>query len=463
MAYPGVGVGSLEMTYAHSAVVEAPLEEVFAWHARPGALRRLVPPWLPVKVIAEAESLRDGRAVLGLPAGVRWVATQKADAYDPPRRFADQLTSEPLAHVLDWTHDHQFRAENEKSTSVSDTVTSRLPGSLLREMFAYRSRQLRGDLAAHARAASRSEGPVTVALTGSSGLIGSALSAFLTTGGHRVIHLVRRSPERPDQRQWAPDRPDPDLLEGVDAVVHLAGASIAGRFSAAHKEKVQASRVGPTARLAELATRTSRQPRCLITASAIGFYGTDRGDEELTEKSERGDGFLADLVSDWEAATASAQDGGVRVVNVRTGLVQSPSGGTLRLLYPLFTAGLGGRLGDGQQWLSWIGLDDLLDVYLQALVDTSLGGPLNAVAPEPVRNDEYTSTLARVLRRPAVVPVPGFGPRLLLGEEGDRELARASQRVIPQRLADVGHQFRYPDLESALRHCLGRTRGVPTG
>ncbi len=451
------------MTYAHSAVVGAPIGEVFAWHTRPGALPRLMPPWLPVKVVAEADSLQDGRAVLGLPAGLRWVATQQPDCYDPPHRFADRLTSEPLASLLGWTHDHQFRAEDEKSTLVSDTVTSRLPPSRLRRMFAYRTRQLRCDLAAHAWAASRTGGPMTVAMTGSSGLIGSALSAFLTTGGHRVIQLVRRPPSGPDQRQWAPDRPDPALLDGVDAVVHLAGASIAGRFSAGHKEKIRASRIGPTARLAELAARTSRQPSCFVTASAIGYYGSDRGDEELTETSERGDGFLADVVSEWEAATAPARDGGVRVVNVRTGVVQSPAGGTLRLLYPLFAAGLGGRLGDSQQWFSWIGLDDLLDVYLRALVDTSQAGPLNAVAPDPVRNEEYTSTLARVLKRPAAVAVPGFGPRLLLGEEGDRELARASQRVIPQRLADAGHRFRYPDLESALRHCLGRTGGVPLG
>jgi uncharacterized protein len=451
------------MTYSHSAVVEAPREEVFEWHGRPGALRRLSPPWWPVKVVAEAGSLRDGRAVLGLPAGLRWVAAHQPEAYDPPRHFADRLTSEPLAGLLGWTHDHQFRAEDEKSTLVSDTVTWRLPGSLLREMFAYRTRQLRCDLAAHAWAAGRADGALTVAVTGSSGLIGSALSAFLTTGGHRVIRLVRGPPSGPDQRQWAPDRPDPALLDGVDAVVHLAGASIAGRFSGAHKEKIRTSRITPTARLAELAARTSRQPRCFVAASAIGYYGTDRGDEELTEKSERGDGFLADVVSEWETATGPARDGGVRVVNVRTGVVQSPSGGTLRILYPLFAAGLGGRIGDGRPWLSWIGLDDLLDVYLQALVDTSLAGPLNAVAPDPVRNDEYTSTLAGVLRRPAVVPVPQFGPRISLGEEGDRELARASQRVVPQRLADAGHRFRYPDLESALRHCLGRTGGVPPG
>jgi uncharacterized protein len=449
------------MRYTHSAGVPAPIEEVFAWHARPGALQRLAPPWMPVKVIAEAASLRDGRAVLGLPAGLRWVASHQADAYDPPRRFADRLTSEPLASLLGWYHDHHFHPEDEGHTVVSDTVTSRLPGSILREMFAYRTRQLRCDLAAHAGATGRAARPLTVAVTGASGLIGSALAAFLTTGGHRVVPLVRGTPTGPDRRRWDPDHPDPALLEGVDAVVHLAGASIAGRFTERHKDHIRASRIGPTARLAELAARMPRPPACLITASAIGYYGTDRGDEELTETSVRGDGFLADVVAAWEAATGPARDGGVRVVNVRTGVVQSPSGGTLRLLYPLFAAGLGGPMGDGQQWLSWIGLDDLLDVYLQALVDTSVSGALNAVAPEPVRNTEYTSTLARVLRRPAVLPVPGFGPRLLLGDEGDRELARASQRVLPQRLLAAGHQYRYPDLESALRHCLGRTGGIP--
>ena len=269
-----------------------------------------------------------------------------------------------------------------------------------------------------------------------------------------MVRLVRRPPRSQDERTWDPAAPAEGLLVGVDAVVHLAGASIAGRFSDRHKHQIYNSRIGPTRRLAELAARSGVDT--FATASAIGFYGPDRGDEMLTETSQRGEGFLADLVVDWEAATLPAAEDGVRVVQVRTGIVQSPKGGTLRLLYPLFAAGLGGRLGNGQQWLSWISIDDLIDIYYRVLVDTTLSGAINAVAPDPVRNADYTRTLARVLHRPARLPIPAFGPRLLLGQQGGRELAEASQRVRPQRLLDAGHPFRHPHLEPALRHVLGR-------
>jgi len=241
-------------------------------------------------------------------------------------------------------------------------------------------------------------------------------------------------------------------------VIHLAGASLAGRFTAEHKREIRGSRITPTRRLAELAAASggAGNLRAFVTASAIGIYGPDRKDEVLTEDSPRGEGFLADVVTDWERAAAPAAAAGIRTVRVRTGIVQTPRGGMLRYLYPLFASGLGGRLGDGRQWLSWIGLDDLLDVYLRAVTDPALSGPVNAVAPEPVRNAVYTRTLASVLRRPAVLPVPAFGPRLLLGAEGASELAAASQRVRPQWLVDAGHRFRHPGLEGALRHVLGR-------
>jgi uncharacterized protein len=189
----------------------------------------------------------------------------------------------------------------------------------------------------------------------------------------------------------------------------------------------------------------------------------------LIETSARGAGFLADVVAGWEDATAPAARAGLRTVQVRTGIVQSPRGGMLRLLGPLFAAGLGGRLGSGQQWLSWIGLDDLLDIYLRAVTDPALSGPVNAVAPAPVRNAGYTAVPAGLLHRPALVPVPGFGPRLLLGAEGARQIAEASQHVRPQRLIDAGHHFRHPQLGAALRHVLGREPavipaiGVPAG
>lgn len=442
------------MTFEHSAVFDHPVERVFAWHTRPGAIHRLMPPWAPVKVARESGSLESGTAVLAMPAGVKWVATHRPDGYRAGQRFTDELTTPVLATALTWRHTHEFEAAAGGRTRLTDRVRTRIPGRLLEEMFAYRTRQLAGDLAAHARWGGPEGRPLTVAVTGSSGLIGSALCAYLATGGHRVVRLVRGGPSGAD-RLWRPEDPAADLLAGVDALVHLAGASIAGRFTEAHKTAVRDSRVGPTRRLAELAARSGVP--VMISASAIGIYGTDRGDEELTEDSPRGDGFLADLVADWEADTAPAREAGVRVPLIRTGIVQSPKGGPLHLLRPLFEAGLGGRLGDGEQWTAWIGLDDVLDIYLRALVDPAVEGPVNAVAPEPVRNREYTRVLARVLHRPAAIPVPGFGPALLLGREGAAEVALASQRVLPSRLAGWGHEFRYRELEPALRHLMGRT------
>ena len=450
-----------EMGWVYSSVIDAPRDEVFAWHSRPGAFVRLGPPWQPVRVVAKADSLKNGHATLALPGGLRWVADHQADSYDPPKRFVDEIGSDGLASLLlrlavRWRHTHDFDELGPDRTRVIDRIETSVPGFALGAMFAYGHRQLAADLAAHRTAAKRGLAPTTVAITGSSGLVGSALSAFLGTGGHRVIRLVRRAATHPGERQWNPDDPDLGLLADVKRVVHLAGASIAGRFTDGHRRAVRDSRIRPTQRLAELIARTAADRHAvLMSASAIGYYGYDRGDEILTEDSDRGDGFLAGVVAEWEQATAPAEQAGVRVVRVRTGIVQSPRGGTLRLLRPLFSCGVGGRIGDGQQWLSWIGIDDLIEVYHRALWDTDLSGPVNAVAPEPVRNADYTRTLGRVLRRPAPFPVPPLGPRLLLGEQGARELACASQRVIPAPLRQAGHQFRHPDVEQALRHLLG--------
>jgi len=438
------------MGLTYSSVIDASQDEVFGWHTRPGAITRLIPPWQPVRVLREAGSLRDGRATLTLPGGLRWAATHRPDGYDPPDAFAGELTSLPLP----WRHIHQFSPVGEAATLVTDVVETPLPARVLRSMFVYRHRQLAADLAALARARDISQDTLTVAITGSSGLIGTALTALLTTSGHRVIPLVRRRPEA-GQRYWRPDDPAPGLLDGVDAVIHLAGASIGARFTAGRKHEIRASRIEPTRKLAEAAAATA-DLKAFVTASAVGIYGPDRGEEILTEDSPRGAGFLADVVAGWEDAAAPAAAAGIRAVQVRTGIVQTPRGGMLRLLSPLFEAGLGGRLGTGKQWLAWIALDDLLDIYLRAVLDPGLSGPVNAVAPEPARNIDYTRTLAAVLRRPAVLPVPGLGPRLLLGDEGAREIAQASQYVRPERLIGAGHRFRQPELEGALRHLFGR-------
>ena len=465
------------MSISYSSVVDTPIDEVFAWHGRPGALTRLSPPWAPVRAGQEASSLKDGCAVLLLPGGARWVAQHQPDGYDPPRQFVDQLvsgglSSTALARVVSWRHVHGFHEAGDGATRVSDDVQTNVPEVALRQMFGYRHRQLAADLKAHRWARALQPEPLTVAVTGASGLIGTALTALLTTGGHRVIKLVRHPvvPGTDNERQWDPSNPAPDLLNDVDAVVHLAGAGIAGRFTAAHKREVRDSRIEPTRRLAELAARTAGTPgaqpgtpgtgrlKTFVSASAIGFYGANRGDEVLTEDSPRGTGFLADVVADWEAAARPAAEAGLRTVLMRTGIVQSPKGGTLRLLYPLFETGLGGKIGDGRQWLSWISIDDLTDAYLHALVDPALSGPVNAVAPDPVRNADYTVALGRVLHRPAVISVPGFGPRILLGAEGAKELAEASQRVRPDALLTAGHAFRYTRVDPALRHLLGHVQ-----
>jgi uncharacterized protein (TIGR01777 family) len=448
------------MGLVYSSVVDAPIYEVFDWHTRPGAITRLSPPWQPVRVVTEADSLQSGRAELGLPGGLRWVADHQPDSYDPPRRFVDTIGTEGLASLpvrlaVRWRHTHDFEELSGERTRVTDRVATPVPARALRAMFGYRHRQLADDIGVHGHAAAQGLAPATVAVTGSSGLVGTQLTAFLSTGGHRVIRLVRHAATKSDERQWNPDDPDPGLLAGVDAVIHLAGASIAGRFTEEHRAAIRDSRIGPTRRLAELIAKSADGPKVLISASAVGYYGYDRREETLTEDSERGDGFLADVVAEWENATAPAEQAGVRVVRVRTGIVQSPGGGTLRLLRPLFAAGLGGRVGNGQQWLSWIGIDDLVDVYHRGLWDADLSGAVNAVAAEPVRNVDYTRTLAHVLRRPALLPVPPLGPRLLLGEQGARELACASQRVLPARLQQADHRFRRPDLEQTLRHLLG--------
>lgn len=434
------------MSIRTSTVIAAPIDEVFAWHERPGALTRLTPPWQPVTVVREPENLRDGRAELRLPGRVVWVAQHSG--YEPPQQFVDTLSSLPLQ----WRHLHRFERLDADTTQVLDIVDTPIPERLLRATFAYRQRQLADDLAVARRMPPKA---MTVAMTGSSGLVGTALTALLGVCGHRVIRLVRRPASASDEREWRPDRPDRHLLNDVDAVVHLAGASIAGRFTAEHKRQIYDSRIAPTRRLAELIADNDR-PIPFVCASAIGYYGPDRGPEILDEDSEAGGGFLADLVSRWEAAATPVAAAGGRVVQVRTGIVQSPKGGILRLLRPLFSAGVGGRLGDGRQWVSWIDLDDLCDIYLRALLDPTLVGPVNATAPQPVTNREYTHHLAGVLRRPALLAVPAIAPKMLLGEQGATEFALAGQRVLPARLTQAGQQFRRPELVACLRHQLGR-------
>ncbi len=459
-------------TFTRSREFDVVVTELFGWHERPGALPRLTPPWESTAVVAPPTSLAVGTEVvlrtrLAGPIATTWRARHVA--YDPPHAFRDLQDSGPFAQ---WDHTHRFSPLPGGRSRMTDEVVYRLPLGALGEavagryvhgrverMFRYRHAVTAGDLAAHARARQEGATAMHVAVTGASGLIGTQLCAFLSGGGHQVTRLVRRAPSSPDELAWDPaaGRIDADGLRGVDAVVHLAGEGIGARWSDAHKRRVLDSRVDGTGLLARTLAAMDGGPRVLVSGSAIGWYGAHRGDEVLDEDStSASDGFLADVVRRWEAAAQPAVDAGLRVALVRTGIVQSPAGGPLKLQLPLFSLGLGGRLGSGRQYVSWISIDDIVGILVHALTHDEVRGPINGTAPEPVTNAEYTRVLARVLRRPGVLPVPRFGPALLLGKEGADQTAFASQRVRPAVAERTGYVFRHRDLESGLRHVLGR-------
>jgi uncharacterized protein (TIGR01777 family) len=295
----------------------------------------------------------------------------------------------------------------------------------------------------------------TIVVTGASGLVGRALVASLRAQGHTVRTLVRRPPVAPREFFWEPARGELDAsaLTGADAVVHLAGENVAaGRWTVRRMAQIRRSRVDSTRLLAGALAGLVRPPRVLISASATGYYG-DRGDDRLDESSAPGDGFLADVCQAWEAAMAPATAAGIRSVALRLGVVLSPEGGALKKMLPAFRLGAGGRLGTGRQWLPWIALDDLPGVIGHLLARNDLHGPVNVVAPEAVTNGRFAQTLGRVLRRPAVLPVPAFFLRLLFGEMADATLLTGA-KVEPTRLAATGYQFTHPQLEPALRQML---------
>ena len=299
--------------------------------------------------------------------------------------------------------------------------------------------------------------PLEIAMTGSSGLIGSALAEAVVENGGAVVRLVRRPARADDEVQWLPDQGlvgDLGPLEGLDGLVHLAGENIAsGRWTARRKREIRESRVGGTARLIESLGKLEQPPKCFLCASAVGYYG-DRGDQEVDESADAGNGFLADLCVDWEAAAATAAATCERVVISRFGIVLSSSGGALDRLLPIFKLGLGGRLGSGGHYMSWITLQDVAGALVHLLASESCDGVYNLVSPEPVTNSAFTDALAKALRRPAMVPVPSFALRLALGEMAD-EMLLASQRVVPSRLVDAGFEHRHSDLSTALTAIVG--------
>ncbi|HUO40593.1 MAG TPA: TIGR01777 family oxidoreductase, partial [Mycobacterium sp.] len=370
--------------------VGAPAEEVFGWHARPGALERLTPPFSPVEVVERNGGIADrARVVLKIPLGpthVRWVAEHQD--YIEGRQFRDVQVEGPFAR---WKHTHRFEPDGPHASFLEDRIDYALPfgaagalvgGPFVRDMldrmFTYRHHTTVEDIATHA---AYPGGPLHIAVSGSTGLVGSALIPFLTTGGHRVTRLVRSTPVHPDAEvRWDPTAGTIDAaqLEGINAIVHLAGENIAaGRWTEATKARIKESRLRGTRLLCESAARLQRPPKVLVCASAIGYYG-DRGATVVDEDSPPGTGFLAEVCSEWEAATAAARASGIRVVQMRLGVVLTAAGGALAKLLLPFQLGTGGRLGSGEQYMSWVSLDDVIGAILHALRTDVLEGPVNA-------------------------------------------------------------------------------------
>lgn len=440
--------------------VAAPAEAVYAWHERPGALERLMPPWKEATVLQRHGGLADGaRTVLSVPVGpfrVRWVARHRNTV--PGRQFVDEMLSGPFAH---WVHLHKMLPVSDTLSSLHDRVEfvpplgpfGRLASPWLRHeverMLRYRHEILRDEFAQGMPVT-----PLTVAVTGATGFIGSHLARALTTAGHAVRRIVRHDPGAGDI-VWDPGRGelDPRQLAGVDAVIHLAGASIAQRWTREQKRRIRESRISSTTLLARTLASLTPRPAVLVSASAVGYYG-NRGDSLLDERATPGDDFLADVCKAWEASADPARDAGIRVVHPRLGIVLSPAGDTLPLLALPVRLGVGGRLGSGNQWISWVALDDVLGVLRHAVEHDELTGAVNLVG-RPERNRDFIATLARVLHRPSVIPVPGFAIRAIAGEMAG-SLILSSQRVEAAALARSSYRMRYPELEGALRHVMGR-------
>lgn len=294
-----------------------------------------------------------------------------------------------------------------------------------------------------------------ILVSGASGLIGAALLPSLRNSGYSTVTLVRRPATSDGEIAWDPAKPiSPNSVSGFDAVIHLAGESIIGRWTTSKKKKIRESRVSGTRNLAQALAGVPRKPPVFICSSAIGYYG-DRGDEILKEESSPGTGFLPEVCREWEAATEVAAKAGIRTVQIRTGIVLSTTGGALAKMLPPFKLGLGGILGNGRQWMSWIDIQDMVGAIEHILKPDQLQGPVNMVAPEPVTNVEFTKTLASVLKRPAVFPVPAFMVKLAFGEMGETVLL-GSQRVEPVKLVTSGYSFQFRELRASLDNLLVR-------
>lgn len=451
--------------FSKQSLINAPTEDVFKWHARPGALERLSPPWDPIEVIEHHGGInKDASVLLKMKAGpfcYRWAA-EHTD-YVKNRLFRDRQKRGPFAF---WTHTHTFQPDRSGGCVMKDQIQYALPfdpisrpfisiiQKKLKSIFDYRHTTLAHDLTLHN--ARPKKQPLNIVISGASGLIGRAIIPFFTTGGHQVTRLVRHKNSSPNQLCWDPvaGKLECSALKNSDVIINFSGENIGqGRWTKAKKRKIMQSRIKTTTLLSETIANLKPPPKVFLNASAVGYYG-NQGDLTQTEDNVCGADFISEVCSDWEKATVVAQKRGIRVVFLRIGVVLTPCGGALKkMLFP-FKMGIGGKFGSGQQYISFIGIDDVIGAIYHIINNDSLEGPVNIVAPQPVTNLKFTKTLGKVLKRPTLFTIPEIAIKSVFGEMG-QEILLSGTRVEPQKLLASGYTFRNPDLEGVLRHLLG--------
>ena len=461
-------------TYEHIGEFAMPVDRVWQWYDSPGAFRRIMPEWEGITPL-RAGALKDGeetrfKVSIG-PIKQKWIARHH-DVVDG-EVFHDRMVKGPFGA---WDHEHRFLPIDGTSSKIHDTVQWKLPLHMLtwwtapftvkgrmNQMFAYRTQRVQSDLS---RIAMFDHMPrQKVLVSGSTGLIGMQLCAFLAAAGHEITRLVRPTTKLP------PDASNDAVivwddvkgviiegdLNGFDTVIHLAGAGIGDkRWNKQRKELIETSRTIPTKNLATLLAGLHQPPKAFLSGSAIGFYG-NRGDEVLTESSEGGDNFLAGTVRRWEESAQPAADAGIRTAWMRTGIVVTPMGGALKKLLLPANLGAGGPVGGGKQYYSWVSLDDQIYAIHHLMMTPECEGRFNLTAPNPLTQKQFAKTMGKVMRRPAFAPLPGFVLKILLGEMA-QSLVLDGQRVLPNRLVESGYTFQHENLEACLRQCLGKQK-----
>lgn len=451
-------------TFHLNSPMPVPASALARYHEQPTAFERLGPPWDPATVIERTGDCYEGRVVFEVKAAgfaTRWEAVHEGG--ERGVSFVDRQVKGPFTS---WKHTHRFVPVDATTSALDDTIEWVAPlGALgaavgnvesrLDRVFRFRHRRTAEDVRRHAEHDATGAGPLRILLSGASGLLGQQLAAFLGTGGHTIVQLVRRPARNANEATWDPAKGVIDLAPAgrIDAVVHLSGEPVSQRWTPESKAEMIRSREQSTTLIAGAIAAMPVKPAVFISASAVGIYG-NRGDERLTEQSAPGTGrFLPEVCTRWERSTQAAKDAGIRTVNLRIGVVLAAGGGALAQLLPPVMAGVGGPVGNGRQGFPWIGVDDL--VYMvHWLLTAPVHGPVNAVSPNGVSNREMMTTLGAVVHRPTVIPLPPFAVRAMFGEMG-QELLLEGQYVSPAAAVAAGFRFSFPALDDLLRHQLG--------